>query len=130
MTQNHDAFWEWIAPQLRKAFRLEEPSLQEIEEALKTTEGAPIPEAKVEEIVAKTLRKSSRKRKFRVWMQDEPFSTVEEDMLAAVHRNQGDNDPEIEALLEKHRQEALKENEDEAKNDDRNGEGSPVEKGG
>lgn len=115
MSDEKDTFWTELAPKFRKALGLDTPSLEEIERTLDRMPQKPMEARRFDRIMARLSgdeTRASNDSPLPSWLERESEpEAIDEDLLAALHRNQGDQDPEIEELLEELRKEGLSDDE-------------------
>lgn len=101
-----DIFGTELAPKIRRALDLDTPSLEEIERALNQIPQKQVEARRFDRIMTRLRGDDATPPEY-----ESEAEAVEEDRLAALHRNQGDQDPEIEKLLEELRKEGLSDDE-------------------
>ena len=114
----NDDFWARNAPSLRKELGLGDSTLAELDAELAQAPKVPLTADEIESIVAYATGKVQRLPPREPRLQRAEFEDIEslESELAAMNRNFGDSDSEVDAEVERLRKEALEE--DEREDDD------------
>ena len=114
MSKSEDQFWNDLAPRLRKALGMDEITLEMAKEVLEEGEEIPLSKKTIETIVTAVTRQDEETSKEvrggllrRLFRGDGPLLAV-----PALHRNEGSDEEEVDALVEKLREEALSESEE------------------
>ena len=111
---NHDAneFWEKVSPGLRRSLKWTPPTLSEAEAEFNAAKAEPLSENQIQSILhyAKTGRRKEQpaRRSLLDWLKDRDLTQITQDMVPALARNAGVNNEEVEDLLNKLREEALR----------------------
>lgn len=108
----NDASQEYteLARRLRRALRIGELTPAQAQAEYDAAEPAVLPEATIDDMVARAFEEHDdiQEPTFEKteWTPDTDTSDVESDVYQ-LNRNEGDADPEVDELIEKHRREAL-----------------------
>jgi hypothetical protein len=111
MTSDADRFWDKMADELRQAAGFATPTPEEIEAQLDSVEEEALTDEQLDAMVAAahdgTIAQHNAMPDLS-WIGSAEEANIEEDIFALC-RNRGDDDPEVDELLERQRQEALNE---------------------
>lgn len=124
---NHDAneFWKWVSPGLRSYLKLTPPTREEAEAEFQAAEESRFSEEQIQSVFqyAKTGRRQKRRahQTLPEWLKNIDLSQVTQEMVPALARNAGAKDEEVEALLQKLREEALKDEGQDKDGEERSG---------
>jgi len=113
MSNDMDAFWEEVAPELERALGFSPFSLEEADARLAKGLRVPLTEQEIESMVAYATGKTAHLPEHRSVVSDSDLSEADaeflEPELLALYRNQGDEDPDVDAEIERMGREALDE---------------------
>lgn len=113
MTSDADRFWQGVAKQLRRAKGFSVPTPEEAEAELDAAEEDPLTDEQIDAMVETATSGevgSYTPMPDLSWLGDFSDETADEELLV-LNRNRGEEDEEVDTLLEEQRQEVLGEHE-------------------
>lgn len=111
MDSQANEFWNKVSPGLHRARDLSPPTPEEAEADLLAAPANPLPEQRIQDILAFALAGRKPRRKptelLPDWLRNTDLSTVSQDMVLALARHAGAPDDEVEQVLEQMRREVF-----------------------
>lgn len=118
MDNSANEFWKKVSPGLRQYRNLTPPTRTEAEAEFLAAPDDPLPEKRLQEILAFALSgKKAKRRRTSIlpdWLKDLDLGTVNQDMIFAIARNAGATDIEVEQALGQLRREAFEDEDSDA----------------
>ena len=114
MDNMHDGFWNSILPDVREAFGLRPLSIEESEQAYRDAQAVELSDDEIDGLMAKSMSDIPKEPGFSPSPDDAtvdvPDATREE--FLQLNREKGEEDPEVDDLIQRQRDEALGDDED------------------
>lgn len=107
MANKGDKFWSEMAGRLRRALHLDPLTMQEAEEEYRAAEDKPIPDETIYAIMQSVCSGEETPFPHRDRDLEGTHESNIEDQVLQLNRNQGEEDAEVDELIEKHRRKAL-----------------------
>ena len=120
MNDDLDLFWARIAPSLQQELGLGDSTLADIEAELAKAPKVPLTEGEIASIVSYATGKTDHLPLHESGHSEANAEDVEclESELIALNRNRGDDDPEVDAEIDRLRKKALEEDDKNEEKDD------------
>lgn len=106
--------WNDVAERLRRAMGLCPPTPNEADQAIANADEVPMSEDEVRDIVSEVTKGKAQNHSFHPdhsWTEGIDTNAVNDDMLV-MNRNPGDEDDEVDKMVEELRREALEDDEE------------------
>lgn len=111
MDNQANEFWNKVSPGLRQYRNLTPPTSEQAEAGLRAAASDPLPEERLQDILAFALTGKKKKQQRTLilpdWLKNIDLGTVNKEMVFSLARNAGATDAEVEQQLDLLRREAL-----------------------